>query len=126
MDKKSRRQRRIWFLLWNLTQCLPSQTKHILSRAAARRGAASLLGARRLRVPATVMKCVTPAGANTPWVFVGCEDGTVQVLDGDGEIIRGGAIEGRPTHIETMVTADGPIVLLATAKGRVEGFEVAD
>jgi len=79
------------------------------------------LWATRLDRPPTVMKCMTPQGAKLPWIIVGCEDGSVVVLDGKGQVIRLGKVTGRPTCIEGL---PGPEVLLATQKGEVKAFEV--
>jgi len=81
--------------------------------------------ARRIDRPPTVMKCVTPPGGKTPWIVVGCEDGTIVVLDGQGRTIRTGKVTGRPTCIEALQTPAGPLVLMATSKGEVKGYTLA-
>jgi hypothetical protein len=79
------------------------------------------LWTRRLEKAATVMKCTTPK----PWVVVGCEDGTVIVLDGEGEVIRSDKVDGRPTCIEEFhVSGTGSMILLATNKGEVKAFKL--
>ena len=63
--------------------------------------------AKRLPSAPTVMKCVTPAKAGTPWIVVGCENGTVAVLDEKGTIIRKGQIKGKPTCITAIDKSRG-------------------
>jgi len=72
--------------------------------------------AKRLPSPPTVVKAV---GAQ---VFVGCEDGTVVVLNGKGEMIRTGKVSGRPTHVEAMSTDSGTLMLLGTDKGELKAM----
>ena len=76
--------------------------------------------AKRLPSPATVMKCMTPQA--TAWIVVGCEDGSVIVLDGEGAIIRRDRVSGRPTCVTSL---DDSRVLLATTKGEVKLFVCA-
>ena len=76
--------------------------------------------ARRLPSPPAVMAWVEAAGACR--VVAGCEDGTLVVLDGGGEVVRSGRITGRPTCI---VRVDGDVVL-ATDEGEVKGWRVGD
>ncbi len=76
--------------------------------------------ARRLPSPPAVMAWVEAAGACR--VVAGCEDGTLVVLDGGGEVVRSGRIAGRPTCI---VRVDGDVVL-ATDEGEVKGWRVGD
>jgi hypothetical protein len=74
--------------------------------------------ARRLESPPEVLKWAAPEPAGAPWIFTGCEDGSVVVLDGRGNPIRRGRISGRPTCIE----GSAAVVLLATDRGEVKGF----
>jgi len=76
--------------------------------------------AKRLPSAPTVLKCFTPQGAETPRIIVGCEDGSVAVLDGTGQPIRSDKVTGRPTCIEAI----GAVVLLATDKGEVKALKV--
>ena len=64
-------------------------------------------------------------GRNRRFV-VGCEDGTVAALDGRGAIVRLGRITGRPTHMQTLETAAGPLAVLATDRGEVRGFRIGE
>ncbi len=78
----------------------------------------------RMPSPPAVLKSVpAPDGAGSQ-VVVGCADGTVAVLDGNGNLVRLGQVTGRPTHIERVDTPDGVRVILATAKGYVHSFNV--
>jgi outer membrane protein assembly factor BamB len=79
--------------------------------------------AKRLPSPPTVLKCVVPPGSKTPWIVVGCEDGNVIVLDGKGQIIHMDKVTGRPTCIESLAP---PAIALATDKGEVKLFKVAE
>jgi len=78
---------------------------------------------KRLASLPTVLKAVTPPGA-APQLVVGCEDGSVEVLDGQGNRLRQGRVEGRPTRLQAFPSPAGPIVLLATDRGEVKGFRV--
>jgi hypothetical protein len=82
------------------------------------------LWATRLQSPPTVMKCMRAAD-RAPWVVVGCEDGTVPVLDGAGELIRRGAVGATPSCIASCPAPGGtPVVLLATTRGEIRGFRI--
>ncbi|MHC4442489.1 MAG: FG-GAP repeat domain-containing protein [Planctomycetota bacterium] len=79
--------------------------------------------ARRLNDPPTIMKCVIPKPGLTPRIVVGCEDGTVLVLDGQGETIRSGRITGHPTHIGILRNSSAEVMpLLATDQGEIKAF----
>ena len=56
-----------------------------------------------------VLKCIRGAS------WIGCEDGTLAVLDGIGELIRKSSVRGRPTCIEGVSGG----VLLGTEAGEV-------
>lgn len=71
-----------------------------------------------------VMKSVTLEDGKTPWVVVGCEDGTVAVLDGQSDLIHLDSLAGQPTCIEAFSTPAGPVVLLATDQGEVKGLRM--
>ena len=55
-------------------------------------------------------------------VAVGCEDGTLVVLDGGGEVVRSGRFTGRPTCIERV----NGTVILATDQGEISRWRVDD
>ncbi len=76
--------------------------------------------ARRVPSPPTVMACVDVDGISR--VVTGCEDGTLVVLDGQGDVIRSGSSNGRPTCLEPL----GEDVVLATDQGEVTRWWVGD
>ena len=80
----------------------------------------------RMPSPPMSIKSVTPRGTKLPWIVVGCDDGTVAALDGQGQIIRLGKVTGRPNQIEALDTPAGPVAVLATDKGEVKGFKIGD
>jgi len=81
--------------------------------------------ARRLASPPVVMQCVAPASGGNPRTVVGCEDGTVVLLNGRGAPIGAGKVSGRPSCITALSdTATGAAVLLATDAGEVKAFAV--
>jgi uncharacterized protein GlcG (DUF336 family) len=55
---------------------------------------------------------------------VGCEDGTVVVLDGTGAAIRVGRLNGRPVCIAALDPAGAPVAVLATDQGEVKAFRL--
>jgi hypothetical protein len=75
-----------------------------------------------VKVPGTAPAGTAPAGT-APAIVVGCEDGTVLLLDGKGQVTHMGKVEGRPTCIES---SSPPVVGLATEKGEVKAFTVGD
>ncbi|MGD8499391.1 MAG: hypothetical protein PVJ86_02015 [Phycisphaerales bacterium] len=82
------------------------------------------LWARRLANLPVVMKCVVPEPAQTAWIVIGCEDGTIAVLDRTGKLVRSSKVTGRPTCIDTLnISSDCPSVLFATDRGEVKAFE---
>ncbi len=74
--------------------------------------------------PPAVLKSVPAPDGVGSQIVVGCEDGTVALLDGNGNVVRLGAVTGRPTHIERADMQAGVGVILATAKGCIHGFSV--
>jgi len=75
--------------------------------------------------PASI-RCVGASGSQVPWIVVGCDDGTVAALNGQGALTRLGRITGRPMHMETFQTQAGSVAVLATDKGEVKGFRIGD
>ena len=86
--------------------------------------------ATKLPAPPAVMKVMTgkngdrPNGRSVPifpQIVVGCQGGSVYVLDAKGAIVRTGQITGTPTRVTAL---DDASVLLATDKGEVKRFNV--
>ena len=83
------------------------------------------LWARRLPSPAEVLACVVPRGSKSARVVLGCEDGRVLVLDGEGKPVGQGRVEGRPTCIATLGEGTAtPTAVIATDEGRLLGCVV--
>jgi len=88
------------------------------------------LWAKRLSSPPTVLQCASPVPAGlptrpSPWIIVGCEDGSVMAFDSQGSLIRLDKVSGRPTCIQAVPDAPGgPVVVIATSEGEVKGFRV--
>ena len=80
----------------------------------------------RLPSPPASLGCVNPPGTALPRIVVGCDDGTVVALDGQGTLVRLGKITGRPMHFEILETSAAAVPVLATDKGEVKGFELGD
>jgi len=80
----------------------------------------------RIPSPPAVLKSVAAPDGPGSQVLVGCADGTVVVLDANGQLVRLGKATGRPTHIERLDTPDGVRIILATAKGYVHSFNVGE
>ena len=70
------------------------------------------------------LQCVDPPGAKLPRVVAGCDDGTVVALDEKGTLAGTGKVTGRPMHVVTLESPEGPVVVLATDKGEVKGFKI--
>ncbi|MBC8873043.1 MAG: VCBS repeat-containing protein [Planctomycetes bacterium] len=80
----------------------------------------------RLPSPPASLWCVGVSGSQLPWIVVGCDDGTVAALDGQGALTRLGKVTGRPMHMETLPTPAGSVAVLATDKGEVKGFKIGE
>jgi hypothetical protein len=78
----------------------------------------------RLPSPPVSVRCIKPPGARLPWVVVGCDDGTVAVLDAAGGLIRLGKVTGRPTHLLPLPTPAGAVAVMATDQGEVKAFKI--
>ncbi len=78
----------------------------------------------RLPSPPLSLRCVKPPAAKLPWIVVGCDDGTVAALDSKGAVLRLGKVTGRPAHIQILETPAGPLAVLATDRGEVQGFKI--
>ncbi|MBI2301215.1 MAG: VCBS repeat-containing protein [Armatimonadetes bacterium] len=56
-------------------------------------------------------------------VLVGCADGSVYLLDGEGTVKQAGKLDSRPLFMDKLPTADGrTLVIVATEKGTMAGF----
>ena len=73
---------------------------------------------RRLHSPPTVLAFLR--ANDESWVVTGCEDGSIVVLDGSGEVRGLAKVSGKPTRI--LRTADG--VVVGTDRGEVTGWKI--
>ena len=71
-----------------------------------------------------MLKAIAPSATALPWIVVGCEDGTVVALDGEGKIIRQGNVEGKPDHILEIARDEIAHAVLTTTNGVIRSFEV--
>lgn len=70
-----------------------------------------------------VMKGIGSPRRCWPSIVVGCEDGSVAILDSQGGLMCHGTVNGIPTCIDALTTADDvSLALLATDRGEVAGF----
>lgn len=74
---------------------------------------------RRLHSPPTVLAFLRANEAS--WVVTGCEDGSIIVLDGSGEVRGLGRVSGKATRI--LRIGDG--VVIGTDAGEVTGWKIA-
>ncbi len=73
--------------------------------------------------PASVIKAITPRGADNPIIYVGCDAGEVLAVDAAGQITHLGEIDGRPTSIAEADLPDiGPVAVIAASRGPVKAF----
>jgi len=83
--------------------------------------------ARRLTSAPGVLKCVVSPIPQTPLIVIGCDDGVINVLDGTGQLIRLGKVNGRPTCIDALnVPSNHFMVLFATDSGKVKAFAIGE
>ena len=80
----------------------------------------------RLPSPPVSLRSITPPGAKTPQVVVGCDDGAVAAFDEKGKLIRLGKVAGRPAHIVPLQTSTGPLAVVATDQGEVKAFRIGN
>jgi len=78
---------------------------------------------RRLAVAPDVMKAFGSGGDHEARIVVGCEDGSVVVLDRTGTPVMRGQVEGQPMQIESIETSGGPVAIIGTGAGRVVGVK---
>jgi hypothetical protein len=85
------------------------------------------LWARRLTSAPDILKCVVSPISQTPLIVIGCDDGTINVLDGAGQLVRLGKVSGRPTCVGVLsIPSMHPMVLFATDSGEVKAFEIGE
>lgn len=77
---------------------------------------------RALPSPPVVLRHVTASGK--PWIIAGTEDGGVMLLNGEGQIVRQGRVDGRPALLQVLETPQGPLALLVTETGNAAGFQI--
>ncbi|MFO7945497.1 MAG: hypothetical protein R6V19_01595 [Armatimonadota bacterium] len=82
----------------------------------------SLLWSKRPQRGPKRLKAVTMQGEDLPWIFVACEDGSVVVYDGSGNLVAEGEVSGRPACIDQIETQTGPVTIVATNDGQIRGF----
>jgi len=76
-----------------------------------------------VRMPSPPKVMLATAHAGGPAIYVGCEDGTVAVLDKTGGLVNLDKVSGAPTRISELDGAGGAsLVVIATSKGEVKGF----
>ena len=85
-------------------------------------GQAKRLWSRQMPTPPTVVRAVGGAGNLPARLVVGCEDGTMATLNGQGEITALGKVTGRPTDLRLLQTPQGPLAVVTTDTGQVAGY----
>jgi len=78
---------------------------------------------KQLLSPPTVVKFVHKSGGAC--LCIGCEDGTVVIMDPSGKIIKQGTVIGRPEDLQILKTQQGTIAIVITDKGEVSRFKVS-
>jgi len=83
------------------------------------------LWARRLPSPPTVLKAFPRSRGRQARIVVGCEDGRVVMLDGQGRPAAQVRVKGRPTCMATLGEGTAtPTAVIATDEGRLLGCAV--
>jgi len=73
----------------------------------------------------SVITCVPRHGSAGHWTAVGCEDGSLQFLDGRGQCARTAQVTGIPTKLAVLRAADeAALFVVGTDKGEVRIFAV--
>jgi hypothetical protein len=80
------------------------------------------LWARRPHSRPTALRACRSADAAEPRIAVGCEDGSVLLLDGRGQFLATGRTSGTPVHIHRLDTAQRPLLVAASDRGELLGF----
>lgn len=79
--------------------------------------------ARLLPAPCSVLRAVRPKEGEKALVFVGCDNGTVYLLDSDGVPVAQGSLDGTPACIAGYTsTSAGPGVVIGTSRGETAFF----
>ena len=74
----------------------------------------------------SVVKCLARDGSGGHWIAVGCEDGSLRLLDGTGMCARTAQVTGIPTRLAALGVANaGTLLVVGTDKGEVTTFAVA-
>ena len=75
-----------------------------------------------LSSPPAVLKIVKEK--DLTWLFVACDDGTILAMDKMGNILKQGKVEGKPVEVELLNTIDGPLTVVLTDNGKINGFRM--
>jgi hypothetical protein len=73
--------------------------------------------------PAVVIRTV-PGSDSEGWICAGCADGTILAMNARGEVIRKAMMEGKPADIQILKTTSGPVVIITTVNGDINGFRL--
>ncbi|MHB8997620.1 MAG: thioredoxin family protein [Armatimonadota bacterium] len=85
-------------------------------------GKCEKLWSTRLQSPAMALVTIAAEGGRAPQIVVACENGAVLTLDSSGKVTREGKLPSAATKMELIKTANGPQVVVGTAKGEVAVF----
>ena len=85
------------------------------------KGTCEKIWAKRIPVAPTVMNCTIPDGKSTPWIVIGCEDGSIRVLEREGALTRSAHVTGAPKRIQCFTDASGnALAAFGTDAGEVK------
>jgi hypothetical protein len=82
------------------------------------------LQSHRLPSAPVSLRCVAATAPHAQWIVVGCDDGTVAVLDSAGQVSALGKVTGRPVHLQVLTTPAGHVLVFATDQGEIQGLRV--
>ena len=85
-------------------------------------GKAQRLWSRQMPAPPTVVRVVGGGGNLPARLCVGCDDGTIATLNGQGEITALGKLGGKPADLRVLQTPQGPLAVVTTEQGQAAGF----
>jgi len=80
----------------------------------------------RLSNPPLSLRCVSAQRGRAGRVVVGCDDGSVLLMNEQGELLAGGAVDGRPWLASCVANEAASQVTFATDRGEVKAFVVGD